>query len=370
MGQQGSHQFSEPKSNRGSSELLSTDGKNGHPKNKLFKSFGSKNKSKSRGGKNKKCGTEEDLSITPKSSYNKKISKLDVSGKDSTDNVSIQKLKDEKPLIKKVDQKDIDKGNKQLIKNSESYWKNEEKLKKKNDSNESLQRFYEASCEEKSHLQPTTLNFDKTSFLSVSSMNNPNDESDKKNDFGRDIYLDAQSSYSPGEEYLSAAENGSVLSVNSDRPSTALSSRTITPVDDALRDNYNNISSETLPQSPLAKEETYKNKHKQVETKPYILTSRLLSTSGKYKNTIPIDSKNATLTKVSDKNASSQNFNTPASKFGFSLESGMEATADVFDDGTYSSELAFNQSDKDSGAGYSDKKHKEKTKGFTLRKLA
>lgn len=387
MGQQGSNPSAEHKSNRGSSELLGNDSNTGQSKNKLFKGFGSKIKSKSK--KHQQGCTDADYitSSTPKASRNKQLNNLNISEStlDSTDSTPVRRIHNEEldkscitasgdsfneghpPAHKKINLNDTPKNFMKYQVNTksttQSFQGKYDNSKERNLTSESILSIL--SLEKTPSLTSSVLDIDTVEIeLKIST---------ERMSPSREVYLDARSNQSPVEEYLSAPENGSLLSVFTERPSTALSSRTLTPNDDSLNQTPKNTSQEAMSVSFMADDDPVFNKigHKQIEPKPYVLTSRLLSASG-INSTQPANltkhTNSLTTQKHSKHTTQHKRSNPVASKFCLSLESGMEATSDVFEgegDG-FSSELNWEESDKDTDVECAEVVRREKMIGGAL----
>ena len=178
-----------------------------------------------------------------------------------------------------------------------------------------------------------------------------------------DVFADASSlmmDHSPGESpYLSATESGGTELEDSpdnteksyDRPPTGSSSQTLTPNDTDDSSSLHKGKSVSLDRLDMEEEVTEKlpRGHRVVETKHYVATSRLLSTSGsesgsrsKHGSSVasPSVDRNKSLKLTSSMTGttprcrdngradSSKNSNTVVSKHCISLESGMETTSD------------------------------------------
>ena len=386
MGQQGSHPSADQKSNRGSNEILGNDASNGTSKNKLFKGFGSKGKSKSAGGKGKKgqqSGAEGDYaaSNTPKAAHYKEVKNANILGgalnvsednllrrpqDDMCDMSPINTQQGTSPNYKKIYLNETPVSLQSLQLSSESL----------TDSSQGMHETPKGSSKSNiSRLQPSVLNLNKTPLPSVLDVDRVKvalkDSKEKVSPTG-EVFLDARSNHSPVDDYLSAPENGSLLSVCTERPPTALSSRTITPIDDYLNNTPKNTSLELI--NPPASGEAFcsRGAHKEVLAKPYVLTSRLLSSSGKEDKPRRSDVRsatsgtNATTTHNNQSKLPSQpkHSNPVASKFGFSLESGMEATAHENEEGdVFAPELLWEESDKDTDMEAYESATINKTKG-------
>ena len=140
-----------------------------------------------------------------------------------------------------------------------------------------------------------------------SSLINPESKFDKGLDDFDELFCDARDSHSPNDEtpYMSAPENGSSMELSIyDNPITAMSSSTITPVEDLKVVNVPN-KLDKIFKSKLVTKDTLRSSHSNINAE--------LSQSLMYS-----DSSN-------NRHDESKCSNIFSSKFGYSLESGMEA---------------------------------------------
>ncbi|ESO02022.1 hypothetical protein HELRODRAFT_161245 [Helobdella robusta] len=367
MGQQGSHNGADHplKSAQGSSDLLdSSFGSQSQHKIKIFKNLRNKNKSTSSAG----------------SKHSKKLNNnhhLNYNGNNALTS---------SPIIKKCVAENINAIDVHSVLNDESLLHNvtdslnsstsnsEQESSELNDSNKFM-----CNAETFSNISDggkCIFDQERPQILSAGNVEIDLVDKDGKVSPGDEMYVDAKDQQSPNIEstFFSASENRSSSEISlCDRPTATLSSTTLIQAEDLDKNCSMPMASSmnsdvTLPEIVGQSFQSLKIEHKCVETKPYIVTSRLLSVSGiesNSKNSSFISHKAQEVIKdhgdfksCSKKNKCLTNMSGLInSKFGFSLESGMEVAADYK---SYNSVLHHENIVKNSNVIYNSLKQSHK----------